>query len=164
LFSTSYIRCDCFNLKNKILLTSFFTDDPSNWINWLFGLITVFGPSNLVWDIRIQNFNFWPVHCFIIFVDSPSFEHFQTMLGETRRTQTSACLYTGKHLVVWFEKLSHFLVICGFFLTAYHLFPFLLDTWIMFWFFWIFCMDHTSWVLSLKSKHTQKWETKHCEC
>ena len=66
MFSTSYIRCDCFNLKNKILLTSFFTDDPSNWVNWLFGLITVFGPSNLVWDIRIRNFNFWPVHCFII--------------------------------------------------------------------------------------------------
>jgi hypothetical protein len=53
------------------------------------------------------------------FVDSPSFEHFQTMLGETRRTQTSACLYTGKHLVVWFEKLSHFLVICVFLLNNY---------------------------------------------
>jgi hypothetical protein len=33
-----------------------------------------------------------------------------------------------------------------------HLFPLLLDTWLMFWFFWIFCMDHKSWVLSLKSK------------
>jgi len=43
-----------------------FTDDPTNWINWLFGLITVFGPSNLVWDIRIRNFNFWSVHCFTI--------------------------------------------------------------------------------------------------
>jgi hypothetical protein len=53
------------------------------------------------------------------FVDSPSFEHFQTTLGETRRTQTSACLYTGKHLVVWFEKLSHFLVICVFLLNNY---------------------------------------------